>query len=549
MQRSSIWLAFFSSLLIGFFAPQSADAAGVELRFSPSEVFWEPVDDGVRPHLPAGTPAAIPGSPDLPVVVKTVRPPAGKRLAGVRIVSQTWEHLPTPGAIATFLPTHLDRINPESAQVLKQLVTQTRGGYQRGERLDGLVIAPIQERESGWFVCTRLNLELTFEDDEGLPAALKPRSDSNWRGALHLDSEFDFQPQPVRKAGEIESSLFRPRQDGGAVDFVIVTPEAFVEALQPLKDWRMESGSYTVIKTVESIYAEYPEGVDGAEKIRLFLRDAYTGWGISDALLAGDTSTIPARFARSNFFTGDVIPTDMYYQCLDGNWNGNGNNLYGEGSRTAFFIDDETDLFPEIFIGRLPVNTAAEASVVVNKILTYETAPPVDADYPASALLLAEVLFPQNWAGEPSILFDGADLAETTAVIVDNGDFEITKLYENYLPFTGALPETLPAVIEQINRGHGVIHHVGHGFHNNIAVGLGGNSLTIPIVDGLSNGNRASFLYAINCTSSAIDFDSIGEHFLRNPTGGTFSSVGSTRFDFPGTSAAYDKLFYRLIFE
>ena len=59
---------------------------------------------------------------------------------------------------------------------------------------------------------------------------------------------------------------------------------------------------------------------------------------------------------------------------------------------------DDADLIPDVWIGRVPSQTAEEARIAVDKVLAYEIAPPVDDDYPASALMLAEVITPQNWA-------------------------------------------------------------------------------------------------------------------------------------------------------
>jgi hypothetical protein len=50
--------------------------------------------------------------------------------------------------------------------------------------------------------------------------------------------------------------------------------------------------------------------------------------------LGGDTDLLPARYGWSMFGepTERSIPTDMYFACLDGNWNLNGNHIYGEAA-------------------------------------------------------------------------------------------------------------------------------------------------------------------------------------------------------------------------
>ena len=68
---------------------------------------------------------------------------------------------------------------------------------------------------------------------------------------------------------------------------------------------------------------------------------------------------------------------------------------------------------------------------------------------------------------------------------------------------------------------------MGHGFINTMSVGVGGQTLVNSDAASFTNGNETFFLYAINCTSCAIDFNCIGEEFQKNPNGGSVAVVGS----------------------
>ncbi len=353
---------------------------------------------------------------------------------------------------------------------------------------------------------------------------------------------------PSEASGGAFDPRFRPSVDGSPVPYVIVTGQALAAEFQRLADWKTRSGTPAVVRTVEWVRQNYPDGVDLQEQIRDFLRDAVTYWGTEWVLLGGDTPVVPVRYGYSSYYGSEQIPTDLYYQCLDGNWNANGNTLFGEGiSSTNPGNDDQADLLPDLWVGRLPVSTVEQARSAVDKTITYETAPPVDANYPASALLLAEVLFPPVWQPGVRVDYDGAILAEETAGFLPSA-FRTVRLYENSTAYAGAAPESISAVIREIDRGYGVIHHVGHGYIDNMRVGVDDQSLQISDVDQFTNGNRTSVLYAINCTSAAVDFDCIAEHVLNNSKGGSVAVVGSTRLDFPGTSHFYDAEFYRLLF-
>jgi len=64
----------------------------------------------------------------------------------------------------------------------------------------------------------------------------------------------------------------------------------------------------------------------------------------------------------------------MYYACLDGNWNADGDSLWGEAFYSVFDPGDDADLYAEVFVGRIPVSTLEEADILVDK--TSATRPP-----------------------------------------------------------------------------------------------------------------------------------------------------------------------------
>ncbi len=88
--------------------------------------------------------------------------------------------------------------------------------------------------------------------------------------------------------------------------------------------------------------------------------------------LAGDTDVIPHRgfyvsVDSSGEGTDADIPADMYYACLDGNWNTDGDSYWGEMY--------ETDLSPELAIGRFCYNNDTEIDNFLNKLTNYSNNP------------------------------------------------------------------------------------------------------------------------------------------------------------------------------
>jgi hypothetical protein len=151
------------------------------------------------------------------------------------------------------------------------------------------------------------------------------------------------------------------------VDYVIITDSSLLTPMQRLANHKESRGIRTNITTTQTIYANYA-GTDSADKIRNFIIDAYNSWGITWVVLGGDSGIIPPRY----FFVAPNynVPSDMYYACLDGSWDADGDGVYGESSN--YSTQDEADYTPEVYVGRLPVATVADANTIVDKIIAFE---------------------------------------------------------------------------------------------------------------------------------------------------------------------------------
>jgi len=314
--------------------------------------------------------------------------------------------------------------------------------------------------------------------------------------------------------------------------YMIVTSESLASEFEPLALWRTAHGLPAEVRTVEWITAHY-SGADDAESVRLFLQDAYASLGTSFLLLGGDSEVVPVRYARTTFYTPTDILTDYYFMCLDGTWNGDGDEHFGE-------VEDAVDLLPEICAGRAPVSTALEARTFVERTIAYESALP-EPGYPASALFLAERLTPG---------FHGAVIAEEALGFLPSS-FSVLRLYEEGSfpwPGPGALPLTREAAITAINAGYGLVHHIGRGTEGHW--GLGDSLLTIPDVQALTNAPRFPVVCTFSGWTAAFDFgDAIGEHWLTNPGGGAAAYIGATSLSWIAAGRDIQREWFRLVFD
>ncbi len=161
----------------------------------------------------------------------------------------------------------------------------------------------------------------------------------------------------------------------GSVSYIVITADSLKSAFQPLVHLITRKGIRATVISVENILTYYSgdpvsEIYDPAGAIRGFLIDKYSQ-GLQWVLIGGDEDIVPVRYG---YTTGDhevdmAPPSDLYYSDLNGNWNVDGDEFYGE------FADDSVDPYPELFVGRIPCNNRIEADNWISKVLSYELNP------------------------------------------------------------------------------------------------------------------------------------------------------------------------------
>jgi hypothetical protein len=147
--------------------------------------------------------------------------------------------------------------------------------------------------------------------------------------------------------------------------------------LQALCAARARSGFTTKLVSTEWIQANYA-GTNLAIRIRAFVQDAYKKWGVKYLLLAGTFNLLPVQRLHVSFVdlivtrTADIPADAIYYGCMDGTFDINGNGYYGETNDGP--NGGDVDLTAEVMVGRFPVANATELANMVRKTLRYESA-------------------------------------------------------------------------------------------------------------------------------------------------------------------------------
>jgi hypothetical protein len=207
-------------------------------------------------------------------------------------------------------------------------------GFGRGRHEAFLRVSPVRwsPRSGRLDRVTRMVVRLTLESDAHPTMVPRERVVREWEDAVPSGPTRDLAAgmTPMRnlkgraqpfKATQVPSLL------GSPVAYVIITNETMRSQFERLAQWKTESGVPAVVRTMEFIRQQYPAGADDAERVRAFIRDAYSRWGTKWVLLGGDTDVIPVRYGYTTFFSGNYIANDLYYACLDGNWNADGDSI------------------------------------------------------------------------------------------------------------------------------------------------------------------------------------------------------------------------------
>ncbi|MBU2552801.1 MAG: T9SS type A sorting domain-containing protein, partial [Proteobacteria bacterium] len=187
--------------------------------------------------------------------------------------------------------------------------------------------------------------------------------------------------------------------------YVVITNQYLKDAsaiytFRNLIEHKIAKGITATITTTEWIYGNFT-GEDTQEKIRNFIRFAHENWATDYVLLGGDTNIVPYRglYGSATYeeegkvkVATAAIPADLYYACLDGSFNSDGDDKWGESNDGE--NGGEVDLKAEVYVGRAPVDTPDEMSNFVKKTLVYEECKKRQSSYLKLAYMVGECMTP-----------------------------------------------------------------------------------------------------------------------------------------------------------
>ena len=162
-------------------------------------------------------------------------------------------------------------------------------------------------------------------------------------------------------------------------DLLIIAPAEFESALQRLVDHKnnLDPPVNTILVTLDEIPSGV--GVDEQEDIKYYIKGAIEEWGITYLLLVGAGVEGEELFPVRNAWLPsapheDYFPSDLYYADI---YNGTGSfadwDYDGDGRYAEWTTDlPNVDVFPDLYLGKLPCNDVAEVNTIVDKIIDYK---------------------------------------------------------------------------------------------------------------------------------------------------------------------------------
>jgi hypothetical protein len=544
--------------LVAFFFFSLVAFAGViekEVTFNRDDISFTEIKgyDFIKLEACRSTTRKI-GAPCLPRAAFSVLIPPGAEITNVEIVSVDKEEIsgeyevyptqhPQPflrNKIFPFVEPDKDIYN-QTILYPEKIIESPHTGSMGGYRLANVLIYPIQYKpsEKQLIFYSRIRFKVTYEEKLRSLITKTEKQNKIFRERVE---KLILNPEDIRISEPsigLSGTLALPPD---TVEYVIITADSFAASFQELADWKTKKGIPAKVITLDSIYANYT-GVDNAEKVRNFIIDANSTWGTIWVLLGGQCDyewgqeIVPRRNVWyrdaivGHYPDEDTIPSDLYFSDLDGDWNADGDGIYGEST-------DDVDLYSDVFVGRAPVRTVSQVEIFVNKVLTYEKRPPLG--YQKKILLPAAIL----WYD-----YDEKLSQEAIASIVP-GDWQVSRMYER----DGDLTEA--AFVDSVQSGFGFAHLVGHGNEDGIYTYYADEYFDSDDLDALGNDSLLGIHNSIGCMCGAIDYipygDCFAEHYLTPSTGGSYSIMNS-RYGYGdppimGPSENIDTCFYHEIF-
>ena len=344
------------------------------------------------------------------------------------------------------------------------------------------------------------------------------------------------------------------RDTSSPLDYLVITYDEFDEAAGELADWRrthtngVKQTFVTRVVRISDVYDEFTYGMADPAALRYFLEYAYRYYGGEQAeplqfcLLLGDHTYDPRRY--EGFSAVDKIPT----------WEDNHDGLnvlqFGTSSYSSddmlVRFDGPQDSFTDVNIGRLPVDTPAEAAALIrNKIIRSERNPD-RGPWRTKVILVADDICQGFDIDTPIHMSRTEDLDRAI-----DPSFDRDKVYlYDYGEVCNGLdkPEAKQHLLRTWSEGGWLVNYTGHGGDTQLA---DEHVLDITDVPLLINDGRLPVFGAFSCSVGKFNNPTqigLGEALIRHQTGGALGCAVATQVTYSLANSSLNHDFVDALF-
>lgn len=308
------------------------------------------------------------------------------------------------------------------------------------------------------------------------------------------------------------------RSRNNQADMVIITHRDFAASLATLKTHRERQRMQVSIIDIEDVYDEFNFGDKSPYALKSFLA-ATRAWVKPPkfAMLVGDATFDPRNYLQAGDF--DLMPTKLV------------DTPFMETASDDWFADFNSDGTADMFVGRLPVRSAAAADLAVSKIIAYETGIGT-VKSSKKALLISDIN-------------DGFDFEAASESV--QALFPATFAIQEVLRSQSTDDATRTAILGAINSGQGVVNYTGHGT-TTVLRGLLLRSTDAP---SLTNEASPSVFVMLTCMNGYFHDPTttgLAEALITGGRGGAVAAWASSALTDPGQQKLIAQRFYSLLF-
>ena len=314
------------------------------------------------------------------------------------------------------------------------------------------------------------------------------------------------------------------------VDYLIIGHASLLPSIQPLANARASIDGYSVkVVDVQDVYDAFSDGSVSAEAIKDYLNYVYTSYqwpAPAFVLLAGDGTVDPRNYQLNTYGHANLVPP--YMGGFDA-WGG------ASISDNAMAFIQGNDQLGEMIVSRLPVNSPAEAQVVVDKTLNYA------ADFPLDRAM-STLWVSDNPDNDNPVYGTQFYMAADETIQELAAGYSADRMYF-CVPGTNACPpdpsyytvlaDARAAIKAKISEGHVLLYYTGHGSFTTWAHEQLFRSYP-EWVNPLTNGPALPFLLVSSCTNGFFAdarYNGIDEVLLRAGGKGTIGGFTGVTFD------------------